>query len=86
MPVDCLILLKLLVHPALELATDTISINLKLLNMLILLQGVHELFHFLIADGIVSKIDMLNEPELPHKLGQEIKTLDFVLAELKAHG
>ena len=54
--------------------------------MLVLLQGVHELLHFLIADRIVAKIDMLNEPELPHKLGQEIKTLDFVLAEFKAHG
>lgn len=86
MPVDCLVLLKLFVHPALELATDTISVNLKLLNMLVLLQCVHELFHLLIADRIVTKIDMLNEPELPHKLGQEIKTLDFVLAKLEAHG
>ena len=54
--------------------------------MLVLLQCVHELLHFLIADRIVTKIDMLNEPELPHKLGQEIKTLDFVLAKLEAHG
>ena len=28
MPVDCLILLKLFVHPTLELATDTVPINL----------------------------------------------------------
>ena len=54
--------------------------------MLVLLQGVHELLHFFIADRIVAKIDMLNESELPHKLGQEVKTLDFVLAELEAHG
>ena len=54
--------------------------------MLVLLQGVHELLHFLIADRIVAKIDMLNEPELPYKLGQEIETLDFVFAELEAHG
>ena len=67
--VDCLVFLQFFLHFTLYFATDAVSIKVQCLNMFILLQGVHEFFHLIVANRIVPQVNMLNETELPHKLG-----------------
>ena len=83
--VDSLVFLQLFLHFILYPATNTITLKVQCLNMFILLQRIHEFFHLIVANRIISQVNMLNEAELPHKLCQKIEILDAFLAQGEAH-
>ena len=73
-PIDLLVFLKLLLHLRFEASTDFRLAKVNSLDMLILLECFHELFHLRAAHSVIAQIDMLNTREFSHELGQEVES------------
>ena len=71
--INLLIFLKLLLHLALKVSADAfIAPDVHPLNVLVRLKSLHELLHFVVADGVVTQVDVLDAREFTYKLGQEV--------------
>ena len=85
MLVDCLVFLQLFLHLIFDFATNAIPLQIQRLDMLVLLERIHELLHLFVANRIISQVNMLDKAELSNEFCQKIEILDSFLSKLEAH-